>query len=344
MPGSSERAGQTQAADHTLTSLILRGAAGGVLMGLANLVPGISGGTMLLAVGIYPLFVGAVADLTILRLRLQPIVLLGSVAMAAMMAILLLAGVVKDLVLDHRWVMYSLFIGLTLGGVPVVWRLARPSAPSLWIGAGCGFAVMSLLALARNTGATAGASGSGFPVMLLAGALGAGAMILPGISGGYLMLLIGQYVPILAAIDAVKDALAAGAPADAAGPAVSVLLPLGIGVVAGIVLLSNALRWLLGRCAKPTLGVLLGLLVGAVVGLWPFQVPVEPVPGQTVVKGRTITTQDLATLDPADLPTEFFTPTAGQAGASLLLVGAGFAITLGIARLGRREDDPAGNT
>lgn len=312
-------------------------------MGLANLVPGISGGTMLLAVGIYPLFVGAVADLTTLRIRPQPVALLVSVAAAAALAILLLAGVVKDLVVGHRWIMYSLFIGLTLGGIPVVWRLARPASPSLWIGAACGFLVMSLLAFAQNTGGAAGASGSGFPILIAAGVLGAGAMILPGISGGYLMLLIGQYVPILAAIDGLKEALSTGVMADALEPTLSVLLPLGIGVVIGIVLLSNILRWLLGRFSRPTLGVLLGLLVGAVVGLWPFQEATEPIPGHTVIHGEVITQDDLGTIDPADLPTEFFAPTAGQAGASVLLAAAGFAITLGIARLGRREDDPAGN-
>ncbi len=323
----------------SLAALMVRGAAGGVLMGLANLVPGISGGTMLLAVGVYPLFVGAVADLSTLRLRLSSLVLLGSVGVAAALAILLLAGGVKDLVVHHRWVMYSLFIGLTLGGLPVVWRLARPAAPSLWIGAAAGLVAMSLLVLAQSGAGESGAPESGAPILILAGVLGASAMILPGVSGGYLLLVLGQYVPILSAVDAVKSALARGVMAEAAGPALQVLLPVGIGAAVGIVALSNALRWLLRRHARPTLGVLLGLLLGAVVGLWPFQRPVEPVPGQTVVKGRLLSEADLDRIDAQDLPTEFFPPSAGQVGGSLLLIGAGFAATLGIARLGRERPE-----
>ena len=97
------------------TALVTRGVFGGILMGLANLVPGISGGTMLLAAGIYPRFIESISDVTRFRFRFRSLLCLGSVVFAALIAILLLAGVLKDLVVDHRWIMYSLFIGLTLG-------------------------------------------------------------------------------------------------------------------------------------------------------------------------------------------------------------------------------------
>ena len=100
-------------------------------MGLANLVPGISGGTMLLAAGIYPRFIDAVAEVTRFRFRFRSLLVLGCVVVAAGLGILLLAGTLKDLVVDKRWIMYSLFIGLTLGGVPVVWRMARPASTAL---------------------------------------------------------------------------------------------------------------------------------------------------------------------------------------------------------------------
>ena len=63
--------------------LALRGAVGGTLMGLANLVPGISGGTMLLAAGVYPDFVDAIAELSRLRVRMRPVVVLGTIAASA---------------------------------------------------------------------------------------------------------------------------------------------------------------------------------------------------------------------------------------------------------------------
>ena len=119
--------------------LLIRSAIGGTLMGLANLVPGISGGTMLLAAGVYPGFISAIAEITTLRFRPRSIATLGAVVASAALAILLLAGTVKALVEDHRWVMYSLFIGLTLGGLPLVWRLARPATT------GVALALLSLI-------------------------------------------------------------------------------------------------------------------------------------------------------------------------------------------------------
>ena len=97
-------------------TIAIKGVLGGFLMGLANLVPGISGGTMLLAVGIYPQFIRGVAEVSTFRFSARTLLLLGCVACAAAVSIVGLAGIVKDLVIDHRWIMYSLFIGLTLGG------------------------------------------------------------------------------------------------------------------------------------------------------------------------------------------------------------------------------------
>ena len=319
----------------SLPLLASRSAIGGVLMGLANLVPGISGGTMLLAAGVYPRFIKAIAELTTLRFRLPSMVVLFSVGLSAAMAIGLLAGVVKDLVVDHRWVMYCLFIGLTLGGIPVVWKMVAKPTSGLWAGVATGFLAMAALAWAQMTGLGAtGEGGGSFMMMLVAGMAGASAMILPGVSGGYLLLVLGQYVPILGGIDALTDALRAGDMAAMWAPAFSIVLPVGLGVVLGVVLVSNLLKILLVRYETPTLGVLLGLLVGAVVGLWPFQRGVAPAVGD-IFKGQVVTAEMLADLDAEKFPTEFFHPDLSQVALALVLVLIGFAVTAMVARLGR---------
>ena len=139
---------EVSSSEAQLAPLAARGVFGGFLMGLANLVPGISGGTMLLAAGVYKGFVDGIANLTTLRLRLSDVVLLSSIVGAAMLSILLLAGPIVDLVVQQRWVMFSLFIGLTLGGLPLVWRMAQPATPALWGGAIAGFSLMLVVALA----------------------------------------------------------------------------------------------------------------------------------------------------------------------------------------------------
>ena len=283
--------------------MAVRASAGGVLMGLANLVPGISGGTMLVATGVYTRFIAAVAEITTFRFRTRSLLLLGFVGGAALVTILLLAGSVKGLVADHRWIMYSLFIGLTLGGVPLVWRMARPGSPALLAGALAGLVAMGLMTF----GPVHGDGGSGWLLLFVAGVAGSSAMILPGVSGAYLLLLLGQYQPILGAIDQVKQ----GQFDDALG----ILLPVGAGVVAGIAGVSNLLGWALRRYEQATLGVLLGLLLGSVLGLWPFQHAVEPGAARS-----------------------YYTPGLGPAAFGFLLVAAGFGVTLLIDYLGRRAE------
>lgn len=316
---------------------LVSGTLGGVLMGLANLVPGVSGGTMLLAMGIYPDFISAVADVTSLRLKTRSIFLLGIVGGCAALAILLLAGTVKGLVIDHRWIMYSIFIGLTLGGVPLVWRLARPLTPSVFASASVAFLLMALMALGSGHGE--GGSGSNVVLLTLSGLAGASAMILPGVSGGYLLLLLGQYETILGAIDKVKLGLL-GDPAIGSSPDLSLVLealyvvvPVGLGVVVGVVGVSHLLRWLLDRFNKVTMGALLGLLLGAVVGIWPFQHGTRPVVGEAS-GGKVLTVADIEHMDPERWPVTFFEPTASQVLFALLLIGGGLAVTLLIERLG----------
>ncbi len=324
-----------------LAPLALRSVLGGVLMGLANLVPGISGGTMLLAAGVYPRFINAIGELTTFKFRKASVITLGAVILAAAVAIVLLAGPVKDLVVEARWVMYSLFIGLTLGGLPVVWRLIDRHTAGVWVGAAAGFVAMGVLALLQTGGAGA-ADREGFGFMLLAGVAGASAMILPGVSGGYLLLVLGVYVPILAGISDFKDALGDREMGEVVRIGLTVVLPVGLGVVVGVVAVSNLLRFLLRRFERPTLGVLLGLLLGAVVGLWPFQQGEAPEPGD-VLKGQVVALDDDRLIfeatgravEPDDYPTAFFTPTPVQAASSLGLIAAGFALTLGIDFIGR---------
>lgn len=335
---SSSSAPNAPASDHEppLAQLVARSLFGGTLMGLANLVPGISGGTMLLASGIYTAFVEAIADLTRLRFRKQSLVVLASVVAAAGLAILLLAGPVKTLVVEQRWVMYSLFIGLTLGGIPIVWGLLPSKGRSVWVSAAFGFLFMAALALLQSQGGEGQGREAGFLFMLFGGIAGASAMILPGVSGGYLLLVMGLYVPILAGIDQVKSALKAMSVGDLIPPVTEVVIPVGLGVVIGVIGVSNLLKFLLARFEAPTLGVLLGLLAGAVLGLWPFQQGVRPKVGD-VFKGQTLDLQAIEQIPADKWPTAFFEPSMLQVAGAIGLIALGFGITQLIARFGQEK-------
>jgi putative membrane protein len=321
--------------------------AGGVLMGLANLVPGISGGTMILAIGLYDRFISAVADVSRLRLKRAPLVFLALLAVGVFGALVSLSGVAVAMVSDYRWVMYSLFIGMTLGGVPELARLSRPFSPSVVIGALVGIAIMVSLWI--------GMSDAQLPetmlVLVLVGALAASSMILPGVSGSYILLVLGMY-------DLVIGSLSAGALKEDLGGSLRVIVPVGIGAVLGVGLLSNVLKVVLTRYSSAAHGTLLGLLVGSVFALYPFQESLhadladKQVRKATVMllageSGDAIRTKYGEEFDEARLaalatkwqgraPSELkalgdelqtFTPKAAQVGSMLALLVGGFMIT-----------------
>lgn len=315
----------------------LRLALGGSMMGLANLVPGISGGTMLVAAGVYRHFIESISELSRMRLRAAPFLILAAVVLPALCSIALFATLVSQALIEIRWVMYSLFIGLTFGGVPVLWKVLRPATPAAWIGAALGAGGMVAITFLQSGEVATGSSTSAL-LFVLGGAAGAAAMILPGVSGAYLLMLLGQYRPILEGIRAGTAALAAG---DLEGiwSASLFLLPVAIGVGLGLVAASNVLRWLLRRFEKATLGVLLGLLIGAPAGLYPFMEGVPPRAGDTF-RGEVLDEAAARKMldRPKDWPEVAFTPSSTQIAGSLAFVAIGFAATLGVARLGRGQE------
>jgi putative membrane protein len=321
---------------------VVRAVLGGLLMGMANLVPGISGGTMLLAAGVYPQFIEGIAELTRLQFRKHSLIVLAAICGAGALAIATMAGLIKGLVVDQRWAMYSLFIGLTLGGVPVVWKLLRRMTAAAGAGCALGIALMIAMAFLQPGASTAGPGERAYLILFIAGLAGASAMILPGVSGGYLLLVLGQYITILSAIDSAKTGLlAAGGPDwTAVFEAMHVFIPVGLGVVLGVVGVSNAIRHLLERYEKATLGFLLGLLFGAVIGLWPFQQGRPPLPGE-IIKGRVMTTESIAAIRPEDYPLETFEPAGGQIAGALALIAVGIAVTQLVAWAGGGKPEDA---
>ena len=304
-------------------------------MGLANLVPGVSGGTMLLASGVYPALIRALEELSRLRMRWDSAWLVGTVVAAAALAIGFFAGPVRALVIAQRWMMYSLFVGLTLGGVPLVWRLARPATPTLWIGVAAGIALVLPMAFGPLA---SGRPESSAALLALSGLAAASAMILPGISGSYLLLLLGQYEGILGAVDQLGHGLTAwGVDPAPISEALGVLVPVAAGVVLGVAAGSRMVGWLLRRHSRTTHGVLLGLLLGSALGLWPFQAGVRPEAGDWV-SGRALTASEASQIDREQWPVRRFVPDKGQSFGSLGLIATGLLATTFLGRLGRAPE------
>ena len=310
---------------------------GGILMGLANLVPGISGGTMLLAVGIYRLMIESIANLASFRSLLRSGFVLILVVLPAVLAIVALSGFAGRFVLEHRWIAFSLFIGLTLGGIPVLLRSTGRPTPMIMLGCLVGIALMAMLAFG-GSGAVDAAGSSSILMLFVAGLAAGGAMLLPGLSGSYVLLILGQYVIVLTAIDELRSVLSSGVFGDLGGP-LEVIVPVALGVLLGIALVGLVVRWLLARFRSLTLGVLLGLLVGALFGLWPFKTPVPPEVG-SVVRGVTINSiEEAEAVKTKYWPTVGFTPTSAQFGGACALILLGAVVSGAIGLLGGDDEE-----
>lgn len=293
---------------------------------------------MLLAVGVYSRFIDAVADVTTLRVRGKSLVFLLLVVMSAGLTILFCAGPIKSAVSEYRAVTYSLFIGLTLGSLPLVCAQAKPISGGFFFFAVLFFSFMMALTFGLGgSGSTLSSEGSVLP-LLVAGFLGAGAMILPGLSGAYILLLLGQYLPILHGIDQVKaglfgDAVPGGVDVSALMEGVGVVGPVCVGVLLGVVFVANIMRWLLARYRSNICGVLVGLVFGSVLGLWPFRAePAYKAEGSVGVRAEYSGTPG-ASRDGA----RRFSLRWEEVASSLLLVGIGATITISSHRFTRGD-------
>jgi len=244
-----------------VTAQILRG----FLMGSADIVPGVSGGTVALVLGIYPRLVDAIATGaralgSLVRLDLRTAVriareipwgflipLLGGIGLA----VLTLAHVIDALLEEQPVRMAGAFFGLIVGSMIVVWRmLGRPDALRLAVLAGV--AVVTFFVLGLRAGPVADPSTA---IVLGAGMVAICAMILPGVSGSFLLVMLGMYDYVL---DAVNERQ------------IVVLIVFLIGAVVGLALFSNLLEWMLEHHERTVMAILIGLMVGSLRVLWPW--------------------------------------------------------------------------
>ena len=247
-------------------------------MGMANLIPGVSGGTMILAIGLYEEFIDTVADLTALRITKRRVLFMAVLCVFAGISIVGLSSLILKLLLWHSSLMFALFIGLTLGGTPLLLKMIGRFSGRTIMAAFAGLLLMAGVAMAKDGAAMPRNTAMDF----VSGVAGATTMVLPGISGSYILLILDQYDRVIGAISDLKHG---------SMDALKIIVPVGIGAVLGIVGLSNLLKILLHRYEKVTLGFLLGMLLGSVLGLWPFgRAPTEKI----LEKGTDVQLQQFA--------------------------------------------------
>ncbi|HEU4894261.1 MAG TPA: DUF368 domain-containing protein [Acidimicrobiia bacterium] len=251
---------------------ILRSLVGGFLMGTADLVPGVSGGTIALVLGIYERLVDSIregssalgailkADVAGFRQHLGRVewVFLIPLLVGILTAVITLASFLEHQLEERPTILAGVFFGLVLGSVVVAWRLLRDPKPiHLAVGAVVAVVLFALLGLGEGDTAVVDPS---LIAYFAAGALAICAMILPGISGSLILLLIGMYAPVLAAVND-RDFLVVGV--------------FALGAIIGLAIFSQVLHWALHRHHDVILAALVGLMAGSLRVVWPWPEGVE---------------------------------------------------------------------
>jgi len=239
----------------------------GLLMGAADIVPGVSGGTVAFITGIYDTLLGSIRafDLQLLAKLFRFDIaggwrhVNGTFLLALVLGIgtsvFSLAQLVGWLLEHHPVPLWALFFGLILASALVLLMEVEQWSVAVVLSllAGVGVALFIALSPVINLDI-------GLPGVFLAGFVAICAMILPGISGSFILVLLGMYGPVLAAIKSL-DLL--------------FILVFVLGAGSGLVCFSHFLHWLLHRFHQATMALLTGFLFGSLAVVWPWKQVLE---------------------------------------------------------------------
>ena len=288
-------------------------------MGAADVVPGVSGGTIAYISGIYEELIDSISKVNLDTLKLWKKEgfaemwkelngnFLISLVIGIGLSIITLAKLIRHLLETQPILIWSFFFGLVLASIIYVARqITRWNLGAIILliaGALTAYFITTLTPQTTNVS---------YPYVFLSGALAICAMILPGISGSFILLLLGMYKPVL---DAIHD------------KNIGLLATLMLGAVVGLLSFSRLLKWLFDHYENLTLAVLTGFIIGSLNKIWPWKEVLEA----EMINGKLKILKEKSVLpwsyegDP-------------QLAYALLLAGAGFLFIILLERIALKKN------
>lgn len=246
----------------------------GIMVGIANIIPGVSGGTIAVIVGVFDRMLEALN--TIFKKFKENMKFLIPLGLGAVFGILALSRIMEYCLVKFELPTNFFFVGLVIGSVPLIYKKVDDNITKVkpvyiipfLIGAGSVIALSIVQTFFVNTEATATAaipemSVSTVVMFLLYGVIASVAMVIPGISGSLVMVLLGAYDKVIAAI----NGLTSFGDTQTMIDSFLVLLPFGIGIIVGVFSVAKVFALLLKKFPGATYVAILGLMVGSCVAL-----------------------------------------------------------------------------
>ena len=240
----------------------------GLVIGLANIIPGVSGGTMMVSMGIYDTLIHCITHL--FKEFKKSVATLLPYAIGMVAAIVGLSFALKWAFANYALPTNTLFIGLILGGLPAI--LQQLKGQKKGVTGGILFVVFFALIIVlqifqRENTAVITLSVMEVVKLFFIGMLASATMVIPGVSGSMILKLLGYYEPVVTeALPGLMTALTHGDWA-VVGANIGILLPFGIGIVLGIFVIAKIIEVLLAKWKGQTYCAILGLVVASPVAI-----------------------------------------------------------------------------
>ncbi len=235
----------------------------GMAMGIAELVPGVSGGTIAFVTGIYEEFISSINKVNINTLKILQkqgfnsfwSALNGNFLVALLLGMLIsivsLSSLIKWLFEFHTIGIWSFFFGLVLASILFVGKQIKKWTPLAIV-----LLVASALFAYFITTLPPSANSESLPYLFISGAIAICAMILPGISGAFILVLLGSYEAVLEAVHE-RD--------------FKIIFTVALGCIVGLLSFAKLLKWMFNNHKNTTLVILTGFITGSLNKIWPWK-------------------------------------------------------------------------
>jgi hypothetical protein len=235
----------------------------GFILGIANIIPGVSGGTLAMTMGIYEDIIKSISS--ILKTPKKSLKLLLYLGIGAALSILILSKLLNYTLTNYAFATTLFFIGLIVGGFPLLLKKAKGHKVSLgyllsFLSTTSLVIILRLLQTSENTVSLNNISLFTMIILLLVGMLAASTMVIPGVSGSFVLMLIGFYKPILNTISNITKF-------NLLGHNLLILVPFGIGVLLGIVITAKVIEYLLKKYEIYTYYGIYGFILSSILVL-----------------------------------------------------------------------------